>query len=48
MDKKTRLIYLGDKKVHRARQYLNSYKKLLQIMEKIAILNLEILENSEN
>jgi hypothetical protein len=38
IDKKTRLIYLGDKKVGRARQYSKSYKKLGQIVEKMSIL----------
>lgn len=47
-DKKTRLIYLGDKRVDRARQYSASYKQLVQIVEKITILNMEILKNSES
>lgn len=47
-DKKTRLIYLGDKKVGRARQYSKSYKKLVQIVEKMSIFNMEILKNSES
>ena len=47
-DKKTRLIYLGDKKVDRARQYSANYKKLAQIVEKMAILCMEIVKNSEN
>ena len=46
-DKKTRLIYLGDKRVDRARQYSASYKKLVQIVEKMTILNMDILKNSE-
>jgi len=47
-DKKTRLIYLGDKKVDRARQYSANYKKLAQIVEKMTILCMEIVKNSEN
>jgi len=47
-DKKTRLIYLGDKKVGRARQYSKNYKKLVQIVEKMSMLNMEILKNSES
>ena len=47
-DKKTRLIYLGDKKVARARQYSKSYKKLVQIADKMSILNMELLKNSES
>ena len=45
-DKKTRLIYLGDKRVDRARQYSKNYKKLNQIVEKMSILNMEVLKNS--
>lgn len=47
-DKRTRLIYLGDKRVEKARQYSTNYKKLVQIVEKMTILNMEILKNSEN
>lgn len=47
-DKKTKLIYLGDKRVDRARQYSNNYKNLVQIVEKMTILNMEIIKNSEN
>ena len=47
-DKKTRLIYLGDKRVDRARQYSANYKKLVKIVEKMSILNMEILKNSES
>lgn len=47
-DKKTRLIYLGDKRVERARQYSANYKKLVQIVEKMTILCMEIVKSSEN
>lgn len=42
-DKKTRLIYLGDAKVGSARKYSENYKKLLQIVEEMTILNMEML-----
>lgn len=45
-DKKTRLIYLGDAKVEKARIYSENYKKLLQIIEKMTILNMEILRTN--
>jgi hypothetical protein len=47
-DKKTRLIYLGHKRVDQATQYSDSYKKLVKIVVKMTILNMEILKNSEN
>ena len=47
-DKKTRLIYLGDKRVELARQYSDNYKKLLCIVEKMTILNMERVKRSEN
>ena len=38
-DKKTRLIYLGNKRVERARMYSDNYKKLLIIVEEMTIVN---------
>jgi hypothetical protein len=46
-DKKTKLIYLGDKRVETARVFSDNYKKLLQIIEKVTILNMEILKRTE-
>jgi hypothetical protein len=46
-DKKTRLIYLGDKRVENARLYSNNYKKLVAIVEEMTLLNMEILKRSE-
>ena len=45
-DKKTRLIYLGDKRVELAREYSGNYKKLLRIVEKMSILNMERVKRS--
>jgi site-specific recombinase XerD len=45
-DKKTRLIYLGEKRVALARQYSDNYKKLLCIVEKMTILNMEKVKQS--
>ena len=47
-DKKTRLIFLGDKKVDCARKYSNNHKKLLRIVEEMTILNMEILKRNED
>jgi hypothetical protein len=43
-DKRTRLIYLGQKRVARAKQYSQSYKRLLAIVEQMTILNMELLK----
>ena len=41
---KTKLIYLGKKRVDRARKYSENYKKLLEIVEEMTILNMELLK----
>lgn len=46
-DKKTHLIYLGSKRVERAKEYSNNYKKLLDIIEEMTILNMELLKQDE-
>ena len=43
-DKKTRLIYLGQKRVARAQEYSDNYKQLLAIVEEMTILNMELLK----
>jgi len=43
-DKKTKLIYLGKKREPRAKEYSNNYKKLLEIVEEMTILNMEMLK----
>ena len=43
-DKKTHLIYLGKKRVDRAREYSDNYKRLLEIVEEITILTMELLK----
>jgi len=46
-DKKTHIIYLGKKRVDQAKEYSDNYKKLLEIIEEITILNMKLLkENS--
>ena len=44
-DKKTYLIYLGQKRLAQAREYSNNYKQLLAIVEKMTILNMELLRH---
>lgn len=43
-DKRTRLIYLGQKRVSIARQYSENYKRLLAIVEEMTILNMELIK----
>jgi len=43
-DKRTRLIYLGQKRVAIARQYSKNYKRLLAIIEEMTILNMELIK----
>jgi hypothetical protein len=42
-DKRTHLIYLGKKKEALAREYSENYKKLLELIEEMTILNMTIL-----
>lgn len=43
-DKRTRLLYLGQKRVACAQKYSKNYKRLLAIVEEMTILNMELLK----
>jgi hypothetical protein len=43
-DKRTRLIYLGKKRVALAREYSKNYKRLLAVVEEMTILNMELIK----
>jgi len=43
-DKRTRLIYLGQKRLALARQYSQNYKRLLDIVEEMTMLNMELIK----
>jgi len=45
-DKKTHLIYLGKKREPRAREFSDNYKKLLEIVEEMTILNMQLLKEN--
>lgn len=45
-NKKTRLIYLGKKREDKAREYSKSYKKLLEIVEEMTIINMTLLKEN--
>ena len=47
-DKKTRLVYLGNTRVERARTYSKNYKKLMSIVEEMTMLNMELLRQSKS
>ena len=46
-DGKTNLIYLGKKKVDRAREYSDNYKKLLEIVEEMTMLNMNLIKEEK-
>ena len=45
-NRKTHLIYLGEKRVEQAREYSLNYKKLLEIVEEMTILNMKLLKEN--
>jgi hypothetical protein len=44
-DKKTRLIYLGDKREPLARKCSENYRRLLNIVEEMTLINMELLKS---
>jgi hypothetical protein len=45
-DKKTHLIYLGKNREVRAREYSENYKKLLEIVEEMTMINMTLLKEN--
>ena len=45
-NKKTNLIYLGKKREDKAREYSQNYKKLLEIVEEMTIINMTLLKEN--
>ena len=45
-NKKTRLIYLGKKREDKAREYSQNYKKLLELVEEMTIINMTLLKEN--
>jgi len=45
-DHKTHLIYLGKKREARAKEYSANYKRLLEIVEEMTILNMQLLKEN--
>ncbi len=46
-DKKTHLIYLGEKKMERAKAYSDNYKILLDIIEEMTMLNMKLIKEDD-
>jgi hypothetical protein len=45
-NKKTQLIYLGKKREDKAKEYSHNYKKLLEIVEEMTIINMTLLKEN--
>ena len=45
-DKKTKIIYLGKKREARARKYSDNYKRLLEIVDEMTLINMELIKNN--
>lgn len=45
-NQKTRLIYLGKKREDKAREYSENYRKLLEIVEEMTMINIELLKEN--
>lgn len=44
-DRRTRLIYLGEKRVSKAREYSGNYRRLLELVEEMTLINMNLLKN---
>lgn len=42
---KTKTIYLGDRRAEMARKYTENYKRMLEIVEEMTIINMELLKS---
>ncbi len=49
IQKNTRVIYLGDKRAEKANEFVGNYKKSLEIVDEMTLLNMELfkLESSK-
>jgi hypothetical protein len=45
-NRKTHLIYLGKKREDKAREYSRNYKKLLEIVEEMTMINMILLKEN--
>lgn len=47
-NQKTKIIFLGKKKLEYANKCLKNYKKLLDIIERMTIINMEVLKKKDS
>ena len=45
-DKKTKLLYLGKKREDTARQYVDNYKILLEIVDEMTLINMQLIKEN--
>ncbi len=45
-NKKTQLIYLGEKREDKAREYSKNHKQLLEIVEEMTVINMTLLKEN--
>ena len=45
-NKKTKIIYLGEKKKERALEYSENYKKLIEIIEEMTEINMTLIKEA--
>ena len=46
VDGKTKVIYLGNKRAEIAGEYVNNYKRMLEIADRMTIINMNILKST--
>lgn len=46
-DKKTKIIYLGRKRELVAKEYSANYKRLLEIVDEMTLINMELIKNNQ-
>lgn len=44
-DKKTHLVYLGSKRVGLARKYSTNYRKIIDMIEEMTVLNMQLIKH---
>ena len=44
-DKRTHLIYLGERRLEPAREMTENYKKMIKIIEEMTVINMALLKN---
>ncbi|MBF0196204.1 MAG: hypothetical protein HQL32_00765 [Planctomycetes bacterium] len=44
IQKKTRVIYLGDKRAEKASEYVENYRRMLEIVDEMTLTNMELFK----